>query len=260
MSTSDLQGLRVLLVEDQMIVAMQIEDMLHAAGCEVVGPVGTLEAAIALAHAEVLDVAVLDVNLDGEKVYPAAEELQARGIPFILATGYGASTLPEKWRHHAGSDHELPIDCGQAISAPSVIGLMTVSLDVADQAGVLAQVGLPEEGIALILGVDRLLDMTRTAVNITGDATVTSIVAVSEGALDRAVFNDPEARPDLAKSGEQPAEQRTVAPGRQQGVDVPGGRADLRPAPPAPRAADGARTGACRSAGRWRCPPPRAAG
>ena len=69
------------------------------AGCEVVGPVGTLEAAIALAHAEVLDVAVLDVNLDGEKVYPAAEELQARGIPFILATGYGASTLPEKWRH-----------------------------------------------------------------------------------------------------------------------------------------------------------------
>jgi CheY-like chemotaxis protein len=98
-SANDLQGIRVLLVEDQMIVAMQIEHMLHAAGCEVVGPVGTLQAAIALAHAEALDLAILDVNLDGEKVYPAAEELQARGIPFILATGYGASSLPEKWRN-----------------------------------------------------------------------------------------------------------------------------------------------------------------
>ena len=96
---NDLQGVRVLIVEDQMIVAMQIEDMLRAAGCEVVGPVGTLQAAIALAHEEALDAAVLDINLDGEKVYPAAEELQARGIPFILATGYGESTLPEKWRN-----------------------------------------------------------------------------------------------------------------------------------------------------------------
>jgi len=60
-------------------------------------------------------------------------------------------------------------------------------------AGVLAQVGLPEEGIALILGVDRLLDMTRTAVNITGDAAVTTIVAVSEDAIDLDVFNDPDA-------------------------------------------------------------------
>ncbi len=60
-------------------------------------------------------------------------------------------------------------------------------------AGVLAQVGLPEEGIALILGVDRLLDMTRTAVNITGDASVTTIVAKSEGQLDLDTFNDPEA-------------------------------------------------------------------
>ena len=60
-------------------------------------------------------------------------------------------------------------------------------------AGVLAQVGLPAEGIALILGVDRLLDMTRTVVNITGDSMVTTIVAKSEGELDLDVFNDPEA-------------------------------------------------------------------
>jgi Na+/H+-dicarboxylate symporter len=60
-------------------------------------------------------------------------------------------------------------------------------------AGVLAQVGLPEEGIALILGVDRLLDMTRTAVNVTGDAAVTMIVAKGEGELDLDVFHDPKA-------------------------------------------------------------------
>lgn len=60
-------------------------------------------------------------------------------------------------------------------------------------AGVLDQVGLPAEGIALILGVDRLLDMTRTVVNITGDSMVTTIVAKSEGELDIDVFNDPKA-------------------------------------------------------------------
>jgi Na+/H+-dicarboxylate symporter len=58
---------------------------------------------------------------------------------------------------------------------------------------VLNQVGLPVEGIGLIIGVDRLLDMTRTATNITGDAMVTTVVANSEGLLDRDIFNDPEA-------------------------------------------------------------------
>ncbi len=60
-------------------------------------------------------------------------------------------------------------------------------------AGVLTQVGLPAEGIALILGVDRLLDMTRTVVNVTGDSMVTTLVAKSEGELDLDAFNDPDA-------------------------------------------------------------------
>jgi len=55
------------------------------------------------------------------------------------------------------------------------------------------QVGLPVEGIALIIGVDRLLDMIRTAVNITGDAVVTTIVARSENSIDMTIFNDPDA-------------------------------------------------------------------
>jgi len=82
-----------------------------------------------------------------------------------------------------------------SIGAAGVPGVGLILL-----AGVLSQVGLPTEGIALILGVDRLLDMTRTAVNVTGDATVTCIVASSEGELDADRFND------LA-SGAKPARQ-----------------------------------------------------
>ena len=66
------------------------------------------------------------------------------------------------------------------------VGLIMLSM-------VFAQVGLPLEGIGLILGVDRLLDMIRTAVNVSGDAAVSAIVAKSEGKLDLAVYNDPEA-------------------------------------------------------------------
>ena len=62
---------------------------------------------------------------------------------------------------------------------------------------VLNQVGLPVEGIAIIIGVDRLLDMTRTAVNVTGDCMVTCVVAKSEGQFDEKVFNDPDAAKDL---------------------------------------------------------------
>jgi len=77
-----------------------------------------------------------------------------------------------------------------SIGAAGVPGVGLILL-----AGVLNQVGLPTEGIALILGVDRLLDMTRTAVNVTGDATVTCIVANSENELDRERFNSLEIEP-----------------------------------------------------------------
>ncbi|RRS08960.1 dicarboxylate/amino acid:cation symporter, partial [Pseudoalteromonas sp. J010] len=65
---------------------------------------------------------------------------------------------------------------------------------------VLNQVGLPVEGIALIIGVDRLLDMTRTAVNVTGDCMVTCVVAKSENEFDVAVFNDPDAAKELEET------------------------------------------------------------
>ncbi len=81
------------------------------------------------------------------------------------------------------------------LASVGTAGVPSVGLVVL--AGVLSQVGLPPEGIAMILGVDRLLDMTRTAVNVTGDAMVTTIVARSEGELDLEVLNDPEAGSDF---------------------------------------------------------------
>lgn len=86
------------MVEDEMIVAMQIEDVLRDIGCKIIGPVGTLQTALALAQSEALDVAILDINLDGEKTFPVADELRRRSIPFIVATGYGESVLPQEWR------------------------------------------------------------------------------------------------------------------------------------------------------------------
>ncbi len=77
------------------------------------------------------------------------------------------------------------------------VGLITLSL-------VLQQAGLPMEGVALIIGVDRLLDMIRTAVNVTGDATVSTIVAYREGQLDESVYNDPHADHDTHEGEKTP--------------------------------------------------------
>src|SRR3546814_13150929 len=79
-----------------MIVAMEIESILREFGCMVVGPIGRLGPAVGLARNEALDAAILDVNVDGENIFPVTEELEARDIPFALATGYDASVLPKR--------------------------------------------------------------------------------------------------------------------------------------------------------------------
>jgi CheY-like chemotaxis protein len=83
--------LRLLVVEDEAMVAMLLEDMLSDLGCVVAGSAGDLPRGMAFAADEALalDAAVLDINLGGEKVFPVAEQLAARGVPFIFATGYG---------------------------------------------------------------------------------------------------------------------------------------------------------------------------
>ena len=91
----DLAGLRVLVVEDEMMVSMLIEDMLEDLGCKVVGPASRLEEAIELANTVELDCAVLDVNLGGQPIFPLADILRAKGVPFAFATGYGDAGLRE---------------------------------------------------------------------------------------------------------------------------------------------------------------------
>jgi CheY-like chemotaxis protein len=95
-SITSLAGCRVLVVEDEMLVGMTIEDALVDAGCEVVGPVGQVEKALALLAEDArFDAAVMDMNLGGRSAGPVAEALAARAIPFLVLTGYGAGSLPE---------------------------------------------------------------------------------------------------------------------------------------------------------------------
>lgn len=93
MTDSLLSGRRVLVIEDEMTVAMLLEDMLADLGCEIVGPAVRLDQALAMIDLEAIDAAVLDVNLNGTKSYPIADALVARGVPFVFSTGYDKDTL-----------------------------------------------------------------------------------------------------------------------------------------------------------------------
>jgi CheY-like chemotaxis protein len=96
MNVDPLTGLRLLVVEDEALVAMQLEDMLDDLGCVVVDVAGTVSKGVALAGDAglALDGAILDVNLGGEKFFPVAERLAERGVPFVFCTAYGAAALP----------------------------------------------------------------------------------------------------------------------------------------------------------------------
>ncbi len=86
------------VVEDESLVAMQLEDMLDELGCRVVGPAMRVRRAFEmLDRGDAIDVAILDVNIAGEKVYPVAERLEAAGVPFLFATGYGRPGLEGRW-------------------------------------------------------------------------------------------------------------------------------------------------------------------
>ena len=96
MTITILAGRRVLLVEDETLVSLMIEDLLAEHQCVVVGPFDTVGDALEAARTEMLDLAVLDVNVAGVKVYPVAEVLYSRGIPFVLVSGYGRNAVPEQ--------------------------------------------------------------------------------------------------------------------------------------------------------------------
>jgi CheY-like chemotaxis protein len=84
-----LSGRRVLVVEDEMLVLLMIEDMLADLGCESVTAAASVNRALASIDAQFFDLAMLDMNLNGDKTYSVADALAARGIPFVFSTGYG---------------------------------------------------------------------------------------------------------------------------------------------------------------------------
>jgi len=95
---SELQGLRILVVEDEFFVALLLEQELRSAGCSIVGPFADLASATKASRKEEFALALLDINLNGEMVYPLADELFGRNVPFVLLSGYGPSNLPERFR------------------------------------------------------------------------------------------------------------------------------------------------------------------
>ena len=88
---TNLLGKRVLVLEDEALIAAMVEDMLTDLGIVVVGPAATIERGLSLAQKEDLDAALLDVNIRSARAYPVADALQERGIPVVFATGYGQS-------------------------------------------------------------------------------------------------------------------------------------------------------------------------
>ena len=89
---------RVLLVEDEWIIAADTQDMLESAGCKVIGPAATVAAALKLLDEEAVDTAILDVHLTREMSLPVAEVLIERNVPFVFVTGFAPSDLPPRFR------------------------------------------------------------------------------------------------------------------------------------------------------------------
>ncbi|WP_375465598.1 response regulator [uncultured Methylobacterium sp.] len=108
-STKPLAERRVLLVEDDYFIVSDMARSFEADGAEVVGPAASVADALALlAGTPHLDAAVLDINLRGEMVFPVAEALEARGVPFVFATGYDRVAVPP--RYAAVAHYEKPVE------------------------------------------------------------------------------------------------------------------------------------------------------
>jgi CheY-like chemotaxis protein len=91
------RGLRVLIVEDEYFLAQDLADRFQSLGAEVLGPAGTVAEALTLAGRAGIDGAVLDVNLRGERVYPVADLLRQKRVPFVFASGYGGELEPDAY-------------------------------------------------------------------------------------------------------------------------------------------------------------------
>ena len=98
MTATGLSGRSVFLVEDEVMIRMMVADMLEELGFKVAAEAGDIAEAMRLAEATQFDIAILDVNVNGKVIPPVADLIKAKGCPFIFATGYGSSGLPEEYR------------------------------------------------------------------------------------------------------------------------------------------------------------------
>jgi CheY-like chemotaxis protein len=112
-----LAGRRILIVEDDFLVAQVLVDLLEEAGAQIAGPIGSLDEAMRFLENDMqpLYAAVLDVNLHGRKSYPIADALTARRVAFVFATGYGGGILEEKYQRHPRC--EKPFDQAALLAA-----------------------------------------------------------------------------------------------------------------------------------------------
>jgi ActR/RegA family two-component response regulator len=118
-----LQGRRILVIEDDYLVAQVICSFLEEAGAEIVGPIGWVDEAIAFikSHCAAFDGAVLDVNLHGQKSYPIADSLLAHHVGFVFTTGYGADAVEAAYRHYPRC--EKPLNQQAIVAALATIRL-----------------------------------------------------------------------------------------------------------------------------------------
>lgn len=107
---AELAGRRILIVEDEFLLAMELESLLLQRGCMVLGPASSVGQALAVLDQEQPDIALLDVNLRGERATPVAAALQGRGVPFVLITGYSEAQLSEPELRNAPRV-DKPVSC-----------------------------------------------------------------------------------------------------------------------------------------------------
>ena len=119
-----LQAKRILVVEDELMIRMLLEDMLGELGYTIAAEAARVEEALEAAKNADFDLAILDVNLNGQPVSPVADALVARGTPFVFATGYGERGLPEPYRDRPALKKPFQID-----------GLKRMLQNVLEQAG-----------------------------------------------------------------------------------------------------------------------------
>ena len=99
---------RLLVVEDEYLIRMLLEDMLGDLGYDVAAAVGTIAEASELAAQGEFNAAILDVNLDGQEIFPVADILAKRGLPFVFVTGYGERSLPAPYTRPSGVAEAVP--------------------------------------------------------------------------------------------------------------------------------------------------------